>query len=131
METLTTTAARFLFGIPLIIFGILHFISGTDMEGFMPDPGALFWVYLSGVALVLAGISILVNKFGKQACLLFALMLLIFTISTHAMGILNPDTMLIEIVNTLKNLLIIGGALACAGIFVNEKNKQNNLTPKI
>ncbi len=120
MQALTTVVARILYGLPMIIFGIFHFIAGGGMAGMIPIPGGIFWVYLTGVALILAGIAIIIKNRARLACLLLALMIAIFTLTIHVPGILDPNNMQMEMMNTLKNLVMIGGALGFAHIFERE-----------
>ncbi len=120
MQALTTIVARILYGLPMIIFGIFHFMAVGDMAGMIPIPGGIFWVYLTGVALILAGIAIIIKNRGRLACLLLALMIGIFTLAIHIPGILDPNTMQMEMMNALKNLIMIGGALGFAHIFEGE-----------
>src|ERR1700741_2520751 len=63
---------RVAYGIAIILFGILHFTNAEPLLRLIPPylpGGLLFWVYLVGVALVLAGISIIIQKFDRTACL--------------------------------------------------------------
>lgn len=99
---------KYLFAVPMIIFGIIHFSSANDMAGMAP--GGAIMVYVSGAALLLAGISIVIGKMDKLASVLLALLLLLFIIP-HAQGLSeNP----LEMSNILKNLALAGGALAYA-----------------
>ena len=120
MQALTTIVARILFGLPMIIFGIFHFMASGEMVGMVPIPGGIFWIYLTGVALILAGIAIIIKNRGRLASLLLALMIAIFTLAIHVPGILDPNTMQMEMMNALKNLIMIGGALGFAHIFEGE-----------
>jgi putative oxidoreductase len=58
------TIGRVVFGIIFCIFGSFHFIKGSQMAGAVPAwiPGGVIWVYVTGLILLLAGISILINK---------------------------------------------------------------------
>ncbi len=120
MQALTTVVARVLFGLPMIIIGIFHFMAGGNMAGMVPIPGGVFWIYLTGVALILAGIAIIIKNRARLASLLLALMITIFTLTIHIPGMFDPTTMQMEMMNTLKNLIMIGGALGFANIFGSE-----------
>ena len=116
MKLLTTTVARYVFAIPFGIFGLLHFMSGPDMAGYIPSfiPGGVFWVYLTGVALLAACISIIIQKYTRWACLLLALMLIIFVLTLHLPGVFNEATMQASMPNLLKDTALAGGALILA-----------------
>lgn len=85
MKFLTANLARILFALPFGVFGIFHFIHGGAMKGLVPAfmPLKSFWVYFTGVALILACISILTKIQMKLAALLLALMLIIFVLTIH------------------------------------------------
>ncbi len=59
MNILTTSGARLLYAIPMALFGILHFMNASDMAGMVPSfiPGGVFWVYLTGLGLILAAVK--------------------------------------------------------------------------
>lgn len=123
MKTLTTTIARILFAIPMLIFGMMHFMNAGMMAGMVPLPGGIFWVYLTGLGLVGAAISILTQKFTKIACLLLAAMLMIFVLTIHLPGVMSgdPSQMQMAMPNMLKDMALSGAALLLAGIY----NKEN------
>ncbi len=55
---------RIVFAIPFAIFGLMHLMMANNMAGMVPTyvPGGVFWVYLTGLALVAATISIISKK---------------------------------------------------------------------
>ena len=118
MKTLTGIVARVLFALPLAVFGLNHFIYGKMMTGMVPGflPGKLFWVYASGLGLILAAVSIIINKLTKTASLLLALLLLSTALFVHLPGVFNPETMMSSLPQFLKDTIIVGGALILAGI---------------
>lgn len=126
MNLLTSTVARILFSIPFLVFGINHFMMADKMKFLVPSyvPGGIFWVYLTGAALVLAGISIIAKWQGKLACLLLSILLLTFILTIHIPGMGNPETMQMALIGLLKDIGLVGGALLLAGIFENEKRVQ-------
>ena len=118
-EVLTTTVARYLYAIPFRIFGVMHFINGSQMAGYVPSfiPGGVFWVYLVGVALIAACVSIIIEKYTKLACLLLALLLIIFVLSMHLPGIIgaaDDAAMAAAMSSLLKDSALAGGALLLA-----------------
>ncbi len=119
MKLLTTTVARYVFAIPFGIFGLLHFMNGSEMAGMVPSfiPGGVFWVYLVGVALLAACISIIIQKHTRWACLLLALLLIIFVLTMHLPGVIGAAddmAMAASMSSLLKDTALAGGALILA-----------------
>ncbi len=119
MKILTTTAARIFFGLPFIVFGLFHFMNGGAMAGIVPAwlPGGVFWVYVTGLGLIAGGIGIMANILGKYAALGLALLLLVFILTVHLPNISNQQNMMA----LLKDMGLMGGALAYAGIFGRDR----------
>ncbi len=124
MKALTTNVARILFAVPFLIFGLLHFMNGSAMAGMVPSfiPGGVFWVYLVGIALIAASVSIMTQKMAKMASLGLAAMLAVFILTIHLPGVMNEATMQMSMPNLLKDLGLMAGALTWAGIF--EKSES-------
>ncbi len=123
MQVLTTTVARILFGIPFLVFGLLHLTNASAMAGFVPIPGGVFWVYLTGIALIAAAVSLWTGRYAKLAMLLLAGMVAIFALTIHLPGAMNEATRMSSMPNLLKDLGLVGGALTWAGIFAREEVK--------
>jgi putative oxidoreductase len=121
MFVLTGLVARILYAVPLFIFGMNHFVYGKMMAGMVPIPGGIFWVYVTGLALMAAAVAILAKKKAKLASLLLALMLASFALTIHLPGVLNAETMMSSMPNLLKDLSLTGGALLLAGLFAKEE----------
>ena len=86
---LTNTIARVLFALPLGIFGLLHFMNAGMMSTMVPSfiPGGVFWVYVTGIALLAGAIAIIANRrFARLAALLVGVLLLIFALTIHLPG---------------------------------------------
>ena len=114
MKLLTTTIARYIFAIPFGIFGLFHFMNASQMAGMVPIPGGVIWVYLTGVALLAACISIIIQKYTRWACLLLALMLIIFVLTLHLPGVFDEATRQGSMTMLLKDTAMAGGALILA-----------------
>jgi putative oxidoreductase len=117
MKTLTNIG-RIVYAIPFLIFGLFHFLSANQMASSILNgwPANLFIVYLTGAALILAGISILINKVARTASLLLALFLLLTIALVHLPGLANEETMRMAMSNALKDMGLMGAAIAFAGI---------------
>lgn len=110
---------KFLFAIPLFIFGLFHFMNASAMSGMVPGmfPYSEVWVYITGVALILAAVALIVNKKARLAMTLLGVMLLIFAITVHLPGFLQQDHY--SSANFLKDL-----ALSGAAFFIGSKLKD-------
>lgn len=76
---------RYFFCIMLIAFGIDHFLYVEFVSGLVPNwiPFAIFWTYFTGVALLGAGIAILIGFKIKIVCQLLAIMLFLWLFTVH------------------------------------------------
>ncbi|MEM7538815.1 MAG: DoxX family protein [Chloroflexota bacterium] len=114
--------SRVLYGLPMLVFGVFHFLGAADMAGMVPaymPGGAMLWVYLTGVALIAASISIMVGiprYLSRIACILLAVMLLGFAFMIHLPGVMAGDNPM-AMPSLLKDLGLAGGAIALAVIF--------------
>lgn len=119
MNALTGSVARILYGLPFGIFGIFHFMNASAMAGMVPIPGGVFWIYLTGLALLAASVSIIIEKYTRLACILLGVMLIIFVLSIHLPGIIGGE-MQPNMSNLLKDLALAGGAWLLAGNYESE-----------
>lgn len=121
MNTLTTTVARWIFTLPIMLFGLSHLMNADNMAGmipqFMPGP-ANIWVYISGIVLLFSGLSIALKKMDRAGALILALVLLVIILSIHIPNAMSSDEMtkMMGTVNVLKDTAILGGALTYAGL---------------
>lgn len=80
LQTRATTAARWMLGLPPIVFGLLHILGVRVFARIVPHWmmfGEL-WAVLTGVAFILAGVAICSGIQDVLAARLLALMLLLF-----------------------------------------------------
>jgi putative oxidoreductase len=94
----------------------MHFVYGQKMADMVPKyiPGGVFWIYLTGLAMIAAGVSLLAQKFERLAGILLAVMLLIFIFTIHLPMLGNASTQQMATMGLLKDLALAGGALAFA-----------------
>lgn len=111
------TIGKFLYAIPFAIFGIFHFMKGDQMAGMVPSwvPGGIFWVYLTGVAMLAAGICIIINKKASLATLLLAVLLLLFVLTIHLPAVIGGDQQ--AMTSLLKDTALAGAALFMSAYF--------------
>ncbi|MEX0719117.1 MAG: hypothetical protein WD059_00530 [Balneolaceae bacterium] len=121
MSWINHTLSKWLYAIPFTIFGLFHFLSPEMLIEAVPKflPGAIFWIYLTGAALILAGISIISGKFINLACKLLAVMLLVFVFTVSLPGIIGGNEMMMQAL--LKDLSLAGAALFIGGQFETEQ----------
>ncbi|MDX1646562.1 MAG: hypothetical protein R3304_05425 [Longimicrobiales bacterium] len=108
------TVGRYLFAIPMAIFGILHFMNGQAMAGMVPIPGGVLWVYVTGAALIAAAVAIMTGKMGALASRLLAVFLLLTALTVHLPALLGGDQSAMS--QVLKDLALAGGALVLSGV---------------
>lgn len=118
--------AVIILGIVLICFGLYHFISPQNLVGWVPAfmPGGKVWVYITGIAFILAGIAFIMHRMVELASYLLALLLVIFVITIHLPNYLNsgdPGMRQIAFVNLLKDTALAAFALYLAS---NARNLE-------
>lgn len=87
---------KLLYALPMAMFGFFHFMGASSMTGMVPSflPAPIFWVYLTGVALILAAVAVIIGKKAKLATTLLGAMLLLFAVLLWLPGFLDqaqPD----------------------------------------
>lgn len=112
---------RYLYAIPMAIFGLLHFMNGSMMAGMVPIPGGVIWVYVVGAALIAAAVAILTGKQAVLAARLLGLMLLIFALSIHLPIVMGGgDAMAGGMTMMLKDTALAGAAFILSGVLGAE-----------
>lgn len=104
-----TGLGRYLFALPLVVFGIFHFMSADNMAGMVPIPGGAIWVYITGICMIAAAVSIFIGRYDKLATLLLAALMLVYILGVNLKGVMGGDQM--ATISSLKDLMIAGGAL--------------------
>ena len=119
------SAGRILFSILMIVFGCSHFVYAANVSTMVPKWAGvpMFWTYFVGVALIGAGIAIILRIWIKPVALLLAIMLFGFFLFFHITdAIANPSAGGgNEIVRSIVALLFCGIALLIA--FTNGTEK--------
>ncbi len=115
---------KYLYAIPFAIFGLMHLASGPQMAGMVPLPGGAIWVYITGVGLIAAAVSMLIGKYDKLGTALLGLMLLIFALSIHLPGVMSGDEarVMSSMPNFMKDLSLAGAAWMYAGSLAKDSS---------
>ncbi len=109
-----------LYALVIGFFGINHFLNGTGFQNTIPSfiPYHIFWVYLTGIALVAASISFLIGKYTRMAGLFLAAFLIIIVLTIHLPAVIRSEgnpIVSISLTNLVKDTGLAGAALMIAG----------------
>jgi uncharacterized membrane protein len=117
---------RFFFAVPMTFFGLEHFLHpdfapGVPLAQMMPPwmPGHVIWAYLTGTALIVCGVSILVERGGRWAATGLGVTFVVLVVFIYVpMEILHPSIVISgELDYVADTLAISGAALLVAGAF--------------
>ncbi len=117
-----STIGRFLFALPFGILGLNHFFMYNYYVGMVSSfiPGGGFTVIITGLALIAACTAIILKRFISLACLLLALLLLIFICTIHIPGLFEPVKANTALIELLKDTALMGGALMIAAMYKED-----------
>ena len=126
-KTLVETG-RIIFAIPFLVFGINHFINLEALSGMYTTfiPLTAYTIILSGIAMIAAGISIMVRKYIRLSCSLLAGMLFIFIVTIHIPQLFEPDKTyhVMGLINLLKDVCLMGGSLMIIGLYPKDEKSE-------
>jgi uncharacterized membrane protein len=114
------TAGRLILALCIADFGVLHFVYPAFAPGIepmsvsvpFPIPGHAFWVYLTGVALLILAASVAANWRIRETALVLGLMIVLFDLATWVPDFIAHPMDLTG--NWLKDMGIAGGAFILA-----------------
>jgi putative oxidoreductase len=109
-----------LYALVIGFFGVNHFLNGTGFQNTIPSflPYHIFWVYLTGAALIAAAISFLTGKQTKLAGLFLFVFLIIIVLTIHLPAVIRSEgspIVSIALTNMVKDTGLAGAALMIAG----------------
>ncbi len=119
-----TTIGRLLFALPFALQGLNHFLFMDYYIGNYSSfiPLGPYTIMLTGVFLIMASISIIINKYIELSTILLAILLLIFIVSIHIPGLFHAEKLQIALIELLKDTSLMGGSLLIAAM-VRERGK--------
>ena len=123
--------AIWLLAIVMIIFGIMHFTNPNDMLNYVPLylPRGIVWVYLVGIAFILAAIAFITNRYISLAGYMLAIILVLFVLLIHIPNHLNsgdPALRQLALINALKDTAIAGFAMYIASIARHQRLTESD-----
>jgi uncharacterized membrane protein len=113
MKTLDkiTKLGRYFLAIPMVVFGIQHFLYAEFIVNLVPAwiPLRLFWTYFAGLALFAAGVGIIINVWSRLAATLLGLMISIWVVVLHIPRVFefSGDN---EFINVFDAVCMLAGA---------------------
>ena len=119
--------AIYVLAIVMIIFGIQHFRFPYDFLIKVPHfiPGGMVWVYVVGVAFILAGISFLTNRLVRVSAYLLAVLLFSFVLTIHLPNFLDTadrEYARMALSNALKD-----SALAAFSLYIASNARHQHI----
>jgi uncharacterized membrane protein YphA (DoxX/SURF4 family) len=110
-------AARIVFGICAVEYGIVHFHYPVDTASFIPKwipPGPMFWAYATGAAQVAAGLAFISGVQARLAGILLTVLYVLFSVFVHARLLAtDPTSHMFWTMNAI-NILFVGTAWTIA-----------------
>lgn len=111
-----------IFAAIMALYGLEHLV----YRGFTPGipswtlvsfwiPWRRFWGYVTGIALLSAGVCILIKKEARAAAVVLGLMILVVAVCTYVFRAVGDQGNIGELMNTAKDIGIAGGALILSG----------------
>jgi uncharacterized membrane protein len=108
--------AIYILALVMLAFGIYHFLHPKNLMVYVPTyiPGGLFWVYIVGIAFILAAIAFIINRQARLAGYLLAALLFIFVLTIHLPNYMNAgdaEMRQMALVSLLKDMALAAFAL--------------------
>jgi putative oxidoreductase len=114
-----TTIGRIIFGLTIAFFGIGHLTNANAMSGMIPSflsGFAVPMVYFTGICLLAAAVSIVINRFSYYSGILLAIFLILIVITVHMPGLSDPAMAQVSMSMIVKDTAMAAGALMIAGM---------------
>jgi putative oxidoreductase len=115
--------ARILFAFMFVMSGINHLTKTDAMTGyaqFKKVPAAKLSVQLSGILMMLGGLSIILGVFLDLGAIVLAVILVAMAVKMHDFWAADESAKQTEMIGFLKNISMAGGALFMFAIAATE-----------
>jgi len=120
----TGRAARLLFGLCLLVFGLSHFVYAKFTASMVPawlPPSQLAWAYATGVAQIAAGLAVLSGVRARLAAILLTVMYAAFGLLVHLPSVLADPSSHANWAENAINLTLTGAAWSLADLLSKPK----------
>jgi uncharacterized membrane protein YphA (DoxX/SURF4 family) len=117
--------SRILFAFMFVMSGINHLTKTDAMTGyaqFKKVPAAKLSVQLSGVVMMLGGLSIILGVYLDLGALVLAIILVAMAVKMHDFWAADAASKQTEMIGFLKNISMAGGALFMFAIAATENS---------
>ncbi|MCC6815734.1 MAG: DoxX family protein [Saprospiraceae bacterium] len=115
-----TGLGKYIFAIPIMVFGISHLRHAEAMASMAPFGGVVV-IYFTGICLILFTLSVFMSKYDKLASILLFVFMLLNVLLLHLSPFMNgtePGTSMF-----LKDIAIGGAAL----MYAHTSAKDNSI----
>lgn len=116
--------SRYVFAVLLIIFGASQFLDPDFLTAKVPAyfPFRLFWVYLTGTAMILTGASVIINKKARLTAISLGVFLLLLNLLYHGYLLANDLHNPLAWTAAMLDLAITCGVFILAAASPDEAN---------
>lgn len=114
-----STIGRIIIGLSVAFFGIGHLTNANAMSGMIPSflsSMSVPLVYFTGICLLAAAVSFIINRYTYYSGLLLAIFLILIVLLVHMPGLSDPTTAQISTAMIVKDTALAGASLMIAGI---------------
>jgi uncharacterized membrane protein len=118
-------AARLVFGLCLLVFGVSHFVYARFTASLVPawlPPSQLAWAYFTGVAQIAAGLAVLSGIRAQLAAILLTVMYAAFGVLVHIPSVIAHPSSQDNWAENAINLVLTGAAWALADWLAKPKS---------
>ena len=123
-----TLIGQLTFGVCALVFGGAHFVYMNFTAPLVPKwlpPSQVFWGYLTGVAFLAAGLSLLTRIRARLAAILLTVMLASFTLLVHIRILFADHKTQFNWTELALNLTILGAAWILADSFASPNSQHH------
>ena len=127
-----TRIIQTIFGIPWLVFGAQHFLYADFVANLVPAffPARPFWVYLTGAAMIAAGLSLITGVKARLAATLLGVMLLAFFVLIQVPKIIGIDSSAVNWTRIFQDFAIAASGFMLAGILSKNENDEQDISKK-
>lgn len=117
---------RICLGTFMVLAGIQHFLFVTFVATFIPAwiPGAVFWAYFTGAALIAGGVGLVVPRVTRVASVLSGAMIFSWVFLVHLPIVLRDPRRPGEVAALFEALAFSGVAFLLAGLDMSRRERH-------